>query len=129
LWAQNTSTYKNYATVPVTLAPGETEDVTFTFYSTRLPEGNYTLFANTTTVQGETDTQDNTFVYGWIYVVHPGDLDCDSHVFLYDLTILGTAWGSRPSDDNWCPNADIYGDCHVFLSDLTILGSHWDEYG
>jgi parallel beta-helix repeat protein len=128
LWAQNVSTHQIGATVLVTLDPGESNTVTFFFNSTNLPKGNYTIFAKATTVQGETDTADNTYLGGWIFVVHPGDLDCDGHVFLYDLTILGTAWDSRPGDDTWCANADIDGDCHVFLYDLTILGSHWDEY-
>jgi parallel beta-helix repeat protein len=128
LWIQNVSTYQIGGSMPITLDAGESKGVTFLFNSTGLPKGNYTIFANTTTIEGETDTQDNTFVYGWIYVVHPGDLDCDGHVFLYDLTIIGTAWDSRPSDFNWDAGADIDGDCHVFLYDLTIIGSHWDEY-
>jgi outer membrane protein assembly factor BamB len=129
LWAQNTSTIQIGTTMPITLGAGESKTVTFLFNSTSLPKRNYTIFANATTVENETDMQDNTCVYGWIFVVHPGDLDCDGHVFLYDLTILGTAWDSRPGDDTWCANADIDGDCHVFLYDLTILGFHWDEYG
>jgi hypothetical protein len=128
LWAQGVSTYQIGVAIPAALDSGESKTVTFLLNSTGLPNGNYTLFANATTVPEETDTADNTCVYGWIYVVHPGDLDCDGHVFLYDLTIIGTAWDSRPSDFNWDAGADIDGDCHVFLYDLTIIGSHWDEY-
>jgi hypothetical protein len=64
-------------------------------------------------------------VYGRLFVVHPGDSDCESHVFLYDLTILGTGWDSRPDDDTWCANADIDGDDHVFLYDLTMVGTYY----
>jgi hypothetical protein len=127
LWIENISTYQIGATIPVTLDSGEFKTVTFLFNSTNLPKGNYTIFANTTIVEGETDTLDNTFWDGWIAIAYPGDIDIDRHVFLYDLTILGTAWDSRPGGQNWNANADIDGDCHVFLYDLTIIGSHWDE--
>jgi hypothetical protein len=129
LWAESFSTYQVGTIIPVTLDPGETKEVTFLFNSAVLLKGNYTLFANATTVPSEIDTTDNTYIDGFMVVVHPGDIDGDGHTFLYDLTILGTAWDSRPGDDNWDPNADIDGDGHVFLYDLTVIGSHWDEYG
>jgi hypothetical protein len=57
-----------------------------------------------------------------------GDIDCDGHVFLNDLTILGAAWDSRPGDQNWNEQADLDKDLHIFLYDLTILGKHWNQY-
>jgi peptide/nickel transport system substrate-binding protein len=128
LWAQNVSTIQVGDPIPVTLAPGATEEVTFTFNSTGIPIAKYLLFANATAVPGETEINDNTHINGFIFVAHSGDLDGDGHVFLYDLTVLGTAWDSKPGDDNWCADADIDGDGHVRLYDLTIIGSHWDEY-
>jgi hypothetical protein len=129
LWAQSVSTYKTGFTVfPISLRPRVSKTITFLFDSTALPKGNYTIFANATIVEGETDIADNTYMDSWIFVVHLGDLDMDNHVHLYDLTILGTAWNSRPGDPHWWANADIDGDCHVFLYDLTILESHWHEY-
>jgi hypothetical protein len=127
LWTQGVSAIQIGASIPVTLGSGASKEVTFIFDSASLSKGNYTLFANATTVQGETDTVDNTYVDGWIFVVHPGDLDCDGHVFLYDLTILGTAWDSRLGDSHWCADADIDGDLHVFLGDVNIVGNHWNE--
>jgi hypothetical protein len=128
LWAQNVSTYKISATVPVSLLAGESKEVTFTFDSTGLPIAKYLIFANATSVVGETDTVDNTYSDGFINVAFQGDIDLTGHVFLYDLTIVGTAWDSYPGDTNWDANADIDGDCWVFLYDLTIVGTYWDEY-
>lgn len=54
------------------------------------------------------------------------DVDGDGDVDLYDLTIVGTAWDSSPSDYNWDADADLDCDLHVFLYDLTIIGSYWD---
>jgi hypothetical protein len=128
LWAQNVSTYKIGATVPVSLLAGESKEVTFTFDSTGLPIAKFLIFANATSVVGETDTADNTYSDGFINVAFQGDIDLTGHVFLYDLTIVGTAWDSYPGDTNWDANADIDGDCWVFLYDLTIVGTYWDEY-
>jgi hypothetical protein len=101
---------------------------TFTWKTAGASIGKYTVTTYAHQVPDEADTTDNTFNH-WIAIVIPGDIDGDGHVFLYDCTILGTAYGSRPGDPNWNANADIDGDSHVFLYDLTILGSHWDEYG
>jgi hypothetical protein len=128
LWAQNVSTYKISATVPVSLLAGESKEVTFTFDSTGLPIAKYLIFANATSVVGETDTVDNTYSDGFINVAFQGDIDLTGHVFLYDLTIVGTAWDTCPGDPKWDANADIDGDCWVFLYDLTIVGTYWDEY-
>jgi hypothetical protein len=126
LFAQNVSTHQIGATVQVYLVRGESKTITFFFNSTSLMKGNYTLFTNTTIVEGETYTADNACVYGWILIVNPGDVDCDGRVSLYDLTIVGTAWNSYPGDSHWCANADVDCDCHVFLYDLEIVGAHWD---
>jgi hypothetical protein len=129
LWVESLSTtYQIETAVPVTFESGTSKEFTFVLDSTDLPIGFYVMFANATVVTNETETGDNTFLGSWIYIAHPGDLDMDNHVHLYDLTIVGTAWDSRPGDPYWWANADIDGNCHVFLYDLTILGDHWDEY-
>jgi parallel beta-helix repeat protein len=111
----------------ITLLSRNSTTVNFTWNTTGFAEGNYTIKACAIPVDGETDTEDNNYTNGWIIVTIPGDADGNGHVFLYDLTILGTAWDSRPGDPHWWANADIDSDLHVYLYDLTIIGSHWDE--
>jgi outer membrane protein assembly factor BamB len=126
----NVTVYANKTTIStladVTLPSGSFATVIFIWNTTGMIKGNYVIFANVTPVQGEINTDDNIYRDGWVVITTPGDIDCDGRVFLYDLTIVGTAWDSRPGDSHWYANADIDGDQHVFLYDLTIVGSNWD---
>jgi len=54
-----------------------------------------------------------------------GDLNGDFKVGLPDLVALANAYGSKPGDPNWNPNADIAGNGIVGLSDLVILAQHY----
>jgi hypothetical protein len=58
----------------------------------------------------------------------PGDLNGDGKVNLADLVILAKAYGSRPGDANWNPNADIDGKDIIGLSDLMILAQHYGQH-
>lgn len=52
----------------------------------------------------------------------------DLRVSLLDMVLLANAFGSRPGDSNWNPNADINGN-GVDLSDLVLLANHyWQHY-
>jgi hypothetical protein len=61
-------------------------------------------------------------------VTIPGDLDGYFNVSRQDLVILTNAYGSKPSDSNWNPNADINGDGKVSLQDLVILALHYGQH-
>jgi C1A family cysteine protease len=126
----NVTAYANETTIDtltnITLTNRNSTVITFTWNTTGMPKGNYTITVYATAVQNETDTDDNVLADGWVVITIPGDLDLDSRVFLYDLTIVGTAWNSRPGDPHWCANADIDGDRHVFLYDLITVGSYYD---
>jgi uncharacterized Tic20 family protein len=60
-----------------------------------------------------------------------GDLNGDKVVSLSDLVIFAQAYGSKPGDPKWNPNADIAGsklggpDGQVRLSDLVIIAQHY----
>jgi hypothetical protein len=55
----------------------------------------------------------------------PGDVNYDGKVSLADLVALAHAYGSKPGDTNWNPNADIDSNGIVGLSDLVILAQHY----
>jgi parallel beta-helix repeat protein len=57
----------------------------------------------------------------------PGDLNNDGKASLQDLVILAKAYGSKPGDSNWNPNADIDGNNIVDQSDLAILAIHYGQ--
>ena len=112
---------ENYTTV--TLTSGESRTVAIAWNTSGFAKGNYTIWAYAWPVLGETDTADNNFTGGWVLVTIPGDLK----VSLADLVILAIAYGSRPGDTGWNPNADIDGNNVVGLSDLVILANHYGQ--
>jgi parallel beta-helix repeat protein len=88
--------------------------------------GNYTLSAYLKSVPGDSDVKDNNYTDGHIIITIPGDLNGDFKVSLVDLVILAQAYGSKPGDSNWNPNADIDDNGIVRLSDLVTLAQ---DYG
>lgn len=102
--------------------------LTFTSNTTGLAYGVYTIKAVAGIVLGEANTTDNTCVGGSIVVTIPGDLDGDFAVRLSDLTLLARAYGSKPGDPKWSPNADVDNNQLVGLIDLTIMAQHYEQH-
>jgi len=100
----------------------------FTLNTTGFAYGNYTISAYVWPVQGETNTANNNFTGGVVTVTIPGDLNGDGKVSLADLVTLALAYGSKPGDLNWNPNADIIGNGIIGLSDLVILAQHYGQH-
>jgi len=107
------------------LAPSNQTTLTFTWNTTGVTPGNYTISAQASIVPAETDTNDNTYTDGWVVVRIVGDVDGDRDVDWVDLGLLGLAYGSRPGDDNWNPNADFDDDGEVTWIDLGLLGLNY----
>ena len=128
----NVSVYANLAEIAtiknVTLTNGMSTIITFTWNTSGFSKGNYAISAYAWPVLGETDTADNTCMGGIVTVTIPGDLNGDFKVSLADLVILAQAYGSRPGDTRWNPNADIDGNSVVGLSDLVILANHYGQH-
>ena len=63
----------------------------------------------------------------WTQMV--GDLNLDGEVTLADLTLLASAYNSKPGDPNWNPLADIappYG--VISLTDLVTMAMHYGQH-
>jgi hypothetical protein len=114
-------------TQPVSLPSGSSSDLSFTWNTAGIPFGNYTIKAYASPVPGENDTTNNAYTGGWVIVTIPGDLNGDLKVNLQDLVLLALAYGSKPGDPNWNPNADIDNTGAVGLSDLVILALHYGQ--
>lgn len=61
-----------------------------------------------------------------IAMILAGDIKMEGKVNLADLVLLAHAYGSKPGDAKWNPNADVDGNGVVGLSDLVLLA---DNYG
>ncbi len=54
------------------------------------------------------------------------DLDNDNHVWMIDYSAFGSAWGSRPGEPSWNPDADFDSNGHVWISDYGIFRIRWN---
>jgi len=62
-------------------------------------------------------------------VVGLGDVNGDGKVDIYDVVQAAIAYGSKPEDPNWDPDADVNGDGKVDIYDLvTICGYYGTTY-
>jgi len=116
---------KNYTTI--TLTSGNSTTVIFTWNTTGVTKGNYTISAYAHLVSGEIDTADNTFIDGWVTVTISGDINGNYRVDHKDLLLLASAYGSEDGDPNYIPEADINNDGKVDHKDLLILAANYGK--
>jgi len=116
----------------ITLNPYQIYNITFTWDTTTVKRNwnltGYTIFANVTVVSGEIDTADNTYIFGNVKVVIPGNVNADKQVNVLDLGKLGVHWLAKVEDPLYNPNVDINNDAVINVIDLGTLGFWWLEY-
>lgn len=126
----NVSVYANItiiASANVTLSGGNSTDTAFTWNTTGVAYGDYSTSAYAQPVEGETNTTNNNKTGGLVAVSIPGDINGDFKVSLRDLVLFGRAFGSKPDDANWNPNADIDGNGMVDPSDFIIIAQNYQQ--
>lgn len=127
----NVTAYANtttLGTVQTTLTSGSNATLTIIWNTSSFAYGNYTLSAVLPLIPNETKTADNPPVTSWVVITLPGDIDGDFKVGLTDLQILAAAYGSKPGDPNWNPNADMDNSGAVGLLDLLTLSQHYGQH-
>jgi len=126
----NVTVYANTTEIEtreITLSDGNSTIIMFTWVSTGVPYGNYTLKAVADTVPGEVDTDDNTHVDSTVYVGIPGDINADGIVDIFDALTLAGAFGSEPGYPNWNPDADLVVDEIIDIFDALALAGNYGE--
>jgi hypothetical protein len=127
----NVTAYANtniIQTKTITLTSGDSTTITFSWNTTDFVKGNYTISATVDTVQGETKTEDNTLIDGWILVTIPGDINGDKKVDIKDLVLVIKAFGSYPGHPKWNPNADVNSDGKVDIKDIVLIIKYFGQY-
>ena len=114
-------------TKEITLNNNASITVTFTWNTSDFTKGNYTVWAYAWPVLGETDIDDNTFVDGAVYIGIPGDLNADGVINILDAIVLSKAFGAKPSDSNWNPNADMNNDDVINILDAITLSKNFGK--
>jgi len=111
----------------VNLQSGTPASISYTWDTGSYAKAIYIISASAEPVSGGTNTTNNTYTTGPVEVTIPGDINGDFKVNLEDLVQLALAYGSKPGDPNWNPNADINNSGTVGLSDLVILALHYGQ--
>lgn len=111
----------------VTLTGQNSTTLFFTWNTTGVAYGNYTISAYVTPVSGETDTDDNTYVDGTVLVTIPGDVNGDHTVDIFDIGYISAHWYPGPPIGplGYDANADINSDGAVDIFDVGIASAHW----
>ena len=126
----NVTAYANTTliqTETITLTSRNCTTITFTWDTTGFAKSNYTITTTATSLPGETDTTDNTYTDGWVFITIPGDIDADKDVDLYDAITLLVRYGAKQDKPNYNPNCDIDNDGQIFLFDAIILLSNYGK--
>jgi len=101
--------------------------ITFTWNTTGFAKGNYTLSAYATPLPGERDIVDNTYTYGTVRLVTPGDLNVDGVVNSLDLSLISAHWYPGPPIGplNYDTNYDINSDGAINIVEVGIISAYW----
>lgn len=121
--------------VPVAdLAPGAQIDEVFTFNTTGLPCGNYTISGQASIVPFEFNTTNNVFVDGVLKIRIVGDINGDGTVDITDVATAAKAFGSKPGNPRWNPDADITGNKYlvpdgvVDIMDIALIAKNFGKH-
>jgi PKD repeat protein len=108
------------------LAPNETLTLNFDWNTTGVPYcHNYTIKAVASTVPGETNIDNNTFIDGQVKIKIMGDVNGDGSVNYLDAIACGAAFSSTSEDPNWNPQADLKQDGYINYLDVILCGANF----
>ncbi len=124
------------AVANVSLASKNSTTLQFTWNTEGFAKGNYTIAAYVHLVLGETDTTDNNYTNGWVFVALVGDINADGIVDIEDIYSIALAYGSygpnveypgSPAHPKYDPNLDINNDEIIDIEDIYIAALHYGE--
>jgi hypothetical protein len=102
-------------------------NVTFSWVTTSVPYANYTINANATILEGETNTDNNKGMYETVQVKILGDADGNGDVELNDAYKMANAFGSFPGHPRWDIQADLNQDGIIDLIDFYVFGLNYGK--
>jgi len=133
----NVTVYANttyVASQNVTLNSGDSTNLTLIWNATGFAKGIYTISAYAWPVPGETNTANNNFTDGSVYVSMVGDLTgptlfvpdgkCDGR----DITVVAKCFGSNLGDPRYNPNCDILNRGRIDGRDITIVAKNFGKH-
>ncbi len=111
----------------VDLLPTNEISLIFTWDTSSVAYGNYTLAGKATIVPFEFNPANNVYVDGKIQIRLMGDLNGDGKVDIKDLAIAAKAFGSYTGSPTYNPDADVNQDGVVDIRDLAIIAKNFGK--
>ncbi|MDH5689946.1 MAG: dockerin type I domain-containing protein [Candidatus Bathyarchaeota archaeon] len=108
------------------LPPGNNGNLTFTWDTTAIPKGNYTIKAYAHPVTGETILENN-FLIGFITETISGDVNGNYKVDIHDLYQFAKAYNTATGDPKWNPNCDINNDGIINIADMFFAARNYGK--
>lgn len=124
--------YANTTTIgstTITLANGTSTTLGFSWDTTVVDKGRYTITAEASVVPGEIYSADNVYVNGAVTVTIYGDVNGDGQVDAGDLAVVGDAYGTVEGNSGYNPDADLNDDQVLDVLDLAECGKNYGEIG
>jgi len=126
----NITVYANTTVIGTEEITLDSKNTTFTIFSwntTGMDYGNYTISAVADTVPDEIDTSDNIYINGVALVTITGDIDGDGDVDRYDFGIFAQVYGTSKGDVKYLPEADLDGDEDIDRYDYGIFAQNYGK--
>jgi len=109
------------------LSPADSRNVAFTWDTTPVPKGNYTIKAYAHPVTGEIILENNLLVGGFIIETILGDVNGDGKINILDIATVAAAYGSHPGHPKWNPNTDLDNNDFINILDIAKAAAHYGE--
>jgi hypothetical protein len=111
----------------VSLPAGNETSLIFTWDTTGVVLGNYTLKGQADLIPFEFNSANNVYVDGEIQIRLLGDVNGDGTVDIKDLAIAGKAFGSYIGHPRYNPDADVNQDGFVDIRDLAMIAKNFGK--
>lgn len=113
-------------TKPLTVQSGKQTSLVYTWNTTGLQKGNWTLLAAAEPVAGETDLEDNNATC-YIQMSIKGDVDANGKVNIIDISKAATAFATTPGEPKWSANADVNEDQKINIIDISTIAKEFGK--
>jgi hypothetical protein len=127
----NTTVYydsNEIATRTVTdLGPSTSLLLSFTWNTTPIPKGNYTISAFAPPVIGENNVENNRLTDGWIKETILGDINGDGTVNILDISIVARAFSSTIGQPRYEPNSDLDSNGVINILDIAKVAREFGK--
>jgi len=133
-WSNSTHFNQTISSVTISqLQVDESVMLNFTWITSGLAYGNYTISAYAVPVYGEENVTNNLYIGAVVRVVVPGDVSSitrnvpDGLVDMRDIGAVCTKFGTTPLDPEWDPDKDINSDGMVDMRDIGIACKNYGK--